>query len=82
MGKYATGSPFDRARTEAQRRWRIMPIGIVAAGAWRYAFVYDLVVRYFYTCPNRHACLPLSPHAERSSQAYHPYASTHLTELA
>ncbi len=54
MRRTFAGSPFDRALTEAQRRLRIMPIGIAAAGAWRYAFVSDLP-----HLPNRCACLPL-----------------------
>nr|WP_290666280.1 hypothetical protein [Ardenticatena sp.] len=41
-GRIGHRQPFDRALTEAQRRLRIMPIGIAAAGAWRYAFVSDL----------------------------------------
>nr|WP_290670343.1 hypothetical protein [Ardenticatena sp.] len=54
MRRTFAGSPFDRALTEAQRRLRIMAIGIATAGAWRYAFVYDLPHLL-----NRCACLPL-----------------------
>lgn len=53
LGKQATGSAFDRALTEAQRRLLIMPIGIAAAGAWRYAFVYDLVLRHLPHLPEQ-----------------------------
>lgn len=38
---------FERALTELQVNLRVLPVGIVEAGAWRYAFVYDLVSRYF-----------------------------------
>lgn len=53
LGKRAAGSAFDRALTEAQRRMFIMPIAIAEAGAWRYAFVYDLVVRHLPDLPTR-----------------------------
>jgi hypothetical protein len=38
---------FERALTELQVSMRILPIGVAEAGAWRYAFVYDLVTRHF-----------------------------------
>ena len=38
---------FERALTELQVNLRVLPVGVAEAGAWRYAFVYDLVSRYF-----------------------------------
>lgn len=38
---------FERALTELQVSLRILPVGVAEAGAWRYAFVYDLVTRHF-----------------------------------
>ncbi len=38
---------FERALTELQVSMRILPIGVAEAGAWQYAFIYDLVTRHF-----------------------------------
>jgi hypothetical protein len=40
-------SGFERALTELQMSMRILPVGVAEAGAWRYAFIYDLVTRHF-----------------------------------
>lgn len=38
---------FGRALTELQSDFKILPVGVADAGAWHYAFVYDLVPRVF-----------------------------------
>ncbi len=38
---------FDKTITELQAQLKVLPVGIAAAGAWRYAFIYDIVPRYF-----------------------------------
>jgi len=38
---------FDRAVVELQTDMKILPIGIAEAGAWNYAFIYDIVPRHF-----------------------------------
>ncbi len=38
---------FERALVELQVSMRIIPVGVAEAGAWRYAFVYDLVTQHF-----------------------------------
>lgn len=43
----ASNSPFERGLTSLQRDFKILPIGIAEAGAWRYSFIYDLVTRYY-----------------------------------
>jgi hypothetical protein len=40
-------SRFDRSLVELQRGLWILPIGVAEAGAWRYAFVYELVDRWY-----------------------------------
>ena len=42
-----TNSRFDRAITNLQSSLKILPVGISDAGGWRYAFIYDLVHRYY-----------------------------------
>ncbi len=40
-------SRFDRAITSLQRGLWILPVGIARAGAWKYAFIYELVDRWY-----------------------------------
>jgi hypothetical protein len=37
---------FDKALTELQVGLKVMPTGVAEAGAWRYAFIYDIVARW------------------------------------
>jgi hypothetical protein len=38
---------FDRALVDLQAGLKVIPVGVAEAGAWRYAFVYELVTRHF-----------------------------------
>jgi hypothetical protein len=38
---------FERALVELQTGLKILPVGVAEAGAWRYAFIYELVDRWF-----------------------------------
>jgi len=40
-------SLFNRSLEKLQSDFRIVPIGIAAAGSWKYAFIYDLTTRHF-----------------------------------
>jgi hypothetical protein len=40
-------SRFNRALDTLQMELKILPVGVAQAGAWRYAFIYDLVHRHF-----------------------------------
>jgi uncharacterized protein YcaQ len=40
-------SRFDRGLTELQRGLWILPVGIAEAGSWNYAFIYELLDRWF-----------------------------------
>jgi hypothetical protein len=40
-------SEFNRALETMQTSFRVLPVGVSQAGAWHYAFVYDIVARYF-----------------------------------
>jgi hypothetical protein len=47
MTSRASDTAFNRALNELQFTFRILPIGVAEAGAWNYAFIYDLVPRHF-----------------------------------
>lgn len=42
-----SNSRFDRAIALLQSDFKILPVGISDAGAWRYAFIYDLTHRHY-----------------------------------
>jgi hypothetical protein len=44
---------FNRALTELQADFKILPVAVTQAGAWNYAFAYDLVHRHFPDLPEQ-----------------------------
>ncbi len=55
---------FDRALVELQGDLKVLPIGVADAGAWHYAFIYDLVERWFPELPAQ--ARPISTREARS----------------
>ena len=47
MTTKASNSPFNRALEILQADFKILPVGIAQAGAWKYAFVYECVHRHY-----------------------------------
>ena len=47
MTTKASDSPFNRALETLQADFKILPVGIAQAGAWKYAFVYECVHRHY-----------------------------------
>jgi len=47
----SSNSPFNRALTQLQKDFKVLPVGVAEAGAWRYSFVYDLVHRHYPALP-------------------------------
>ncbi len=43
----AAKASFERALVDLQVGMKVLPVGVAEAGAWRYAFIYDLVARHF-----------------------------------
>lgn len=46
-------SRFDRALVELQAGLKVLPVGVAEAGAWNYAFIYELVERWFPDLPDQ-----------------------------
>ena len=44
---------FEKALTELQSGLKVLPVGIAPAGAWRYAFIYELLPRWYTHVPDR-----------------------------
>ena len=53
MSAESAKSRFDRALVELQVGLKVMPIGVAEAGAWNYAFVYEILQRHFPDLPNQ-----------------------------
>jgi hypothetical protein len=46
LTSHESESRFNRALTDLQADFKIMPVGVVDAGSWHYAFAYDIVSRH------------------------------------
>ena len=49
----ASSSPFERGLVSLQRDFKILPVGVAEAGAWRYSFIYEVVHRYYPDLPEK-----------------------------
>jgi len=49
----AKESIFNRALEDLQMDFKILPMGIAEAGAWKYAFRYDITARYLPDLPEK-----------------------------
>lgn len=52
MASDSSKTRFDKALTDLQKGLKILPVGVAEAGAWRYAFIYELVNRWFPDLPS------------------------------
>jgi hypothetical protein len=46
LTSHESSSRFERALSDLQADFKIMPVGVVDAGSWHYSFAYDIVARY------------------------------------
>jgi hypothetical protein len=53
MAAESAKSRFERALVELQVGLKVLPVGVAEAGAWRYAFVYEIVQRHLPDLPAR-----------------------------
>ena len=51
MATESSKTRFEKALTDLQKGLKILPVGVAEAGAWRYAFVYELVDRWLPDAP-------------------------------
>lgn len=49
----AKDSVFNRALEDLQADFKILPVGVARAGAWKYAFIYDVVPRHYPELPEK-----------------------------
>ncbi len=53
MSAESAKSRFERALVELQVGLKVLPTGVARAGAWRYAFIYDILQRHFPELPEQ-----------------------------
>ena len=53
MSSDANKGRFDKALTDLQVGLKVLPVGIAPAGAWRYAFIYEVLPRWLPDVPER-----------------------------
>src|SRR3990172_6618102 len=49
----AKESEFNKALEQLQSDFKILPVGVAEAGAWRYSHIYEIVPRHFPDLPER-----------------------------
>jgi hypothetical protein len=53
LGSKESETRFNRALELLQADFKILPVGVAQAGAWKYAFIYDLVHRFYPDLPEQ-----------------------------
>jgi len=53
MSAQSAKSRFERALAELQVGLKVLPVGVAETGAWRYAFLYELLPRWFPDVPEQ-----------------------------
>ncbi len=74
LNQAGTDYRFNRALLELEADFKVLPIGVAQAGAWRYAFTCDIVARHF---PH----LPDQARAITHGQARHKLAELYLCSV-
>ncbi|MDD5370600.1 MAG: crosslink repair DNA glycosylase YcaQ family protein [Anaerolineaceae bacterium] len=53
LSGHASNARFTKALDDLQRDFKVLPVGVAEAGAWHYAFIYDLTGHHYPELPNR-----------------------------
>jgi hypothetical protein len=53
LSSEANKGRFDKALTDLQVGLKVLPVGIAPVGAWRYAFIYEILPRWLPDMPDR-----------------------------
>jgi hypothetical protein len=66
----AKESAFNRALEDLQKDFKILPVGIAEAGAWKYAYRYDLTSRHFPDLPEQARTIGEAEAREKLSELF------------
>jgi uncharacterized protein YcaQ len=67
MSSPASESRFNRALADLQADFKLVPVAVTQAGAWHYAFAYDIVARHYPHLPE--LAHPIQENAARQKLA-------------
>lgn len=70
LGSRESESRFNRALEHLQADFKILPVGVAQAGAWNYAFVYDLVHRFYPDLPEQAQAIRQAAARRRLAELY------------
>jgi hypothetical protein len=70
MSSPSSETRFNRAISELQADFKILPVGVTASGAWHYAFAYDIVARHYPELPDRAHEIQENQAREKLLEAY------------
>ena len=74
---------FNRALTDLQTDFKILPTGVARAGGWNYAFIYDIVGRYYPELPDQAHFITESDARSRLAHSYfHSVGAARIGDLA
>lgn len=63
-------SRFNRAMTALQTDFKVVPIGVAQAGAWNYAFVYEITARHYPELPELARTISETQAREKLTELY------------
>ena len=73
-------SRFERALSDLQSDFKILPVGVTQSGAWHYAFAYDIVARHYPDIPD--AAVNISENQSRKNIAETYFRSVGAAQLS
>ena len=76
-------SRFNKALADLQSGFQLLPVAVAEAGAWRYAFVYDIVARHYPEMPElAHAISERGARRELAKYYFRSLGADTLEQLA
>jgi len=70
LSSEASKARFDKALHDLQRGLWVVPVGVAEAGAWRYAFIYELFDRWFPSIAHQAHSIPRSVARQHLAKLY------------
>lgn len=79
MSSPASDSRFNRAITNLQADFKLVPVAVTQAGAWHYAFAYDIAARHYPEIPK--LAQAIHDHSARQELVRHYFLSVGAAQL-
>jgi hypothetical protein len=74
---------FNRAITDLQADFKILPIGVAKAGGWNYAFIYEIAARHYPILPDQaHSISERTAHTKILEKYFESVGAAEIGEIA